>query len=403
MRKKKTSPLEHVLGRLDDLDPVNLTNLAGRLARERQLLETVFNTVREGILVADSRGKIQYANAAAARLLGFKRAETSQPVLWKLAPALARTFDFSTEGSFKGRSVLSREFAVSYPENRFLRLYAAPFPEDRENAGTGRFLVILSDITRERENTQRQIEDEKISSLKMLAAGVAHELGNPINSLTIHLQLLRRQVSALKEKEAARKILKSIDVGMREVARLDGILNHFLDALRPKPPDLDDANLFDLLEESLEVQGYELSDAGVTVSVERPGEVPVVLADHNQIKQVYFNVLKNAAEAMPGGGEISVRSREDDDFFYLLFADTGHGISGENLGKVFQPYFSTKKEGHGLGMMIVDRIMREHGGQVGLDSRTGAGTIVTLHFPKKHRRVRLLPEQAESVPPPAGG
>ena len=93
---------------------------------------------------------------------------------------------------------------------------------------------------------------------------------------------------------------------------------------------------------------------------------------------------------MTAGGVLGIASKSDDEFVYLQFGDTGHGISKEDIGRVFQPYQSTKEDGHGLGMMIVDRIMREHGGQIGIDSKEEVGTTVTLQFPSKNRRVRML-------------
>jgi signal transduction histidine kinase len=114
------------------------------------------------------------------------------------------------------------------------------------------------------------------------------------------------------------------------------------------------------------------------------------MADRNQLKQVFFNLVKNAMEAMTAGGKLSIRVRADDDSVYLLFADTGSGIKTEDLPKLFSPYHTTKTGGHGLGLMIVQRIMRDHGGHVGIESKQGTGTVVTLQFPQKHRRVRML-------------
>jgi signal transduction histidine kinase len=119
-------------------------------------------------------------------------------------------------------------------------------------------------------------------------------------------------------------------------------------------------------------------------------ELPLVLADRNQIKQVFFNITKNAMEAMRPGGRLKIRSRADDESVYLLFADSGTGIRQEDLVRLFQPYQTTKPGGHGLGLMIAQRIMRDHGGQIGLESKEGLGTIVTLQFPRKDRRVRML-------------
>ena len=114
------------------------------------------------------------------------------------------------------------------------------------------------------------------------------------------------------------------------------------------------------------------------------------MADRNQLKQVFFNLIKNALEAMQPGGILRIKTRVDDDSVYLLFGDTGAGIKQEDLVRLFQPYHTTKPGGHGLGLMIVQRIMREHGGQVGIESKEGIGTLVTLQFPQKNRRVRML-------------
>jgi signal transduction histidine kinase len=108
------------------------------------------------------------------------------------------------------------------------------------------------------------------------------------------------------------------------------------------------------------------------------------------LKQVFFNITKNAMEAMQPGGRLRIKTRTDDDDVYLLFGDTGSGIKPEDLVRLFQPYHTTKPGGTGLGLMIVQRIMREHGGQVGLESKEGVGTIVTLQFPRKDRRMRML-------------
>jgi len=105
---------------------------------------------------------------------------------------------------------------------------------------------------------------------------------------------------------------------------------------------------------------------------------------------VFFNITKNALEAMQPGGKLKIRSRADDDSVYLLFGDSGSGIKADDLARLFQPYHTTKSSGHGLGLMIVQRIMRDHGGRAEVESEEGVGTVVTLQFPRKDRRVRLL-------------
>jgi signal transduction histidine kinase len=140
----------------------------------------------------------------------------------------------------------------------------------------------------------------------------------------------------------------------------------------------------------LKFQKREFADRGIAVEAETPAALPTVMADRGQLKQVFFNITKNAMEAMEPGGKLKIKSRADDDSVYLLFGDSGSGIRQEDLGRLFQPYHTTKRGGHGLGLMIVQRIMHAHGGDVSIESRTGLGTIVTLQFPRKDRRVRML-------------
>jgi PAS domain S-box-containing protein len=386
MAGKKHSQLERVMGRLDTLDPVNMANLVQRLARERALFEQIFKTLQEGVLVIDPDGTIEYANESAHRLIGLSGDVLAGKTLWRLIPGLRPTLG---DDAGEAAHVISREFELSYPEPRTVRLYMVPF-RDGEGGAERRQAVILADVTLDRQSTEQRIEDERTSSILLLAAGVAHELGNPINSLTIHLQLIARKLKKLGASADAESVAESVGVCREEVARLDGIITHFLEAIRPSPPDLAETKLEGVLAEVLKFQKREFSDRGITVEAETPADLPSVMADRNQLKQVFFNITKNAMEAMQPGGMLKIKSRADDDSVYLLFGDSGSGIRQEDLVRLFQPYHTTKPGGHGLGLMIVQRIMRAHGGQVGVESREGLGTVVTLQFPRKDRRVRML-------------
>ncbi|HVW19827.1 MAG TPA: ATP-binding protein [Opitutaceae bacterium] len=395
MPGKKHTSFERVLGRLESLDAASLAAVAQRLARERMLFEQIFNGLQEGILVVDAEGEIDYANDSARRLLGL--GEGGGQSLWRLLPGMRAALAPALAGGAGGRSraspspqVVAREVELSYPEPRTLRLYLVPFASGEVDPAP-RGAVILTDVTREKMTTERRIEDERISSILLLAAGVAHELGNPLNSLTIHLQLMERKLRKLKGGADAKALAESVQVCRDEVSRLDGIISHFLEAIRPRPPDLAETDLAEVLEEVLRFQRKEFADREIAVEAEVPGALPPVLADRNQLKQVFFNVTKNALEAMQPGGRLRIKSRADDDSVYLLFADSGAGIRTEDFLRLFQPYHTTKSGGHGLGLMIAQRIMREHGGQIGIESKEGVGTVVTLQFPRKDRRMRMLP------------
>lgn len=391
MATKKHDPLESIIGRHEDLDRASLGTLVTRLARERRLLHSVFNTLREGILVIDAGGVIEYANQSATAMLGLRpREDGGAANLWKSVPDLARTLEFSRDRLLLAGTGVSRELELSYPERRLVRLTILPFSEEVAGASLARFAVILADITQEKSRSRREIADERVDAILQLAAGVAHELGNPLNSLTIHLQVMERQLRKAGLDGETDKLMRSLRICTGEVSRLDGIISHFLQAVRPNAPDLQELDLVRILEEALEFLGPELESASILVDVSLDAALPAIMGDRNQLKQVFYNLFKNARQAMKSGGTIKVRATSDDEFVTVRIGDTGEGISAENLGRVFQPYFTTKKSGHGLGMMIVERIVRAHGGSIGLDSREGVGTVVTLQFPQKHRRVRLL-------------
>ena len=387
----KNTGLEKILGRIEDLDSVNLGILVQRLARERKMQETVFNTIQDGVIVIDSDGVVQYANDAALGLIGLKGNDIGVTRLWKMVPDLAKSIDLETVmGEKKSAPVLSREIELNYPDHRVVRLYMVPIDAQVGHDDSGGYVIVLSDVTEERVSMEERLESERIDSIVRLAAGVAHELGNPLNSLTIHLQLIERKLKKLAKQPDAAKLTESLQVCQGEVERLDGIITHFLKAIRPQKLELNELDLLGLVEDVLRVQEAELSNRKLEVKVEVNDDLPIILGDRDQIKQAFFNLIKNAMEAMQPSGSLRILARCDDDYVYLQFVDNGSGISEEDLSKVFQAYYTTKEEGHGLGMMIVERIMREHGGHINIESRKEAGTAITLQFPQQHRRTRLL-------------
>lgn len=388
---KRSDPIDSLVERVEELDSANRANLIVRLARERRLLKTVVNTLREGVIVLEASGHMEYANPSALQMLGLKDGEIGELTIWRAVPDLRRTMELSWKGFLKDGANVTRELELSYPQKRIVRLYFVPIDEVLdETVQVSRFAVILSDITQERVKTLKEIENERVKSILELSAGVAHELGNPLNSLTIHLQLMQRQLRKLETDSQPDKFARSLEACTNEVERLDGIIRHFLEAVRPRAPQLHDVDLISPLEESIGFLGPELEGAGILVDIELARTLPLIQGDRDQIKQVFFNIVKNARQAMRAGGTIRIRAFSDDEYVYVQIGDSGEGMSEESLAKVFEPYYSTKRDGHGLGMMIVERIMRDHGGQIGIDSRPGVGTLVTLQFPQKHRRIRLL-------------
>ncbi|MDD2455354.1 MAG: ATP-binding protein [Kiritimatiellae bacterium] len=379
---------DRLVARLDKLAPESLQAQMLRLAQERGFLETIFQTIQEGVIVIDNDGLLIYANRAAEKLAGFEFAK----VKGRSVMRFLREWDWEhlldmPETADGWARMVTREIEVSYPERRFLSVYAAPL--DEKGLVDKGVLVLLRDVTRDRRQEASAIESERSNAVKLLAAGVAHEIGNPLNALNIHLQLLERELRDVPG-ESRGELENLVGVARVEVERLDTIITQFLRAIRPTKPVLTPERPTEVLQETLRLLATEFENRRIAVSVDIPGEMPTVHLDRSQIKQVFFNLIKNALDAMPDGGTLKVVFTVGDVFVEIAFIDSGGGIKSEDMGRVFEPYQTTKAKGIGLGLMIVQRIVEEHGGEIELSSKPGEGTCFKIRLPRSERRVRLL-------------
>jgi two-component system, sporulation sensor kinase E len=404
----KSNFLDKILGRLPRLDKEGLQIVVERLAHERSFLETLFNTIEDGVLVVDAHGRVAYFNEAAIRLLGLPNGAEGQPIA-RFLPALDWE-QLAAMDRAGGQRIARHELEIHYPRPRFLHVYAAPLDADKR--GSSGVALILHDATEARAKAFAAIESERSQALTLLAASVAHEIGNPLNALSIHLQLLEREARKLKKlvpeiragggraKDATGVSADVMDVALKtehylsvakgEINRLDYIITQFLQAIRPAPPQLQPASLNDVVRETLDLLRPEIDNRGLRVAEKLDEKLPLAPIDPAQIKQVLVNLCKNAIQAMTRGGVLTLCTETRDDGVCLVVADTGGGIPQEMLNRIFEPFYTTKKKGSGLGLLIVQRIVRDHGGRIQLESNVGQGTTFRVWLPLTERAPLLL-------------
>ena len=372
-----------VLDRIDKLDSADRRRQFKALADEIGSLESVFNTLSEGILVVDAQGILIHSNAAAERLTACPLSKGRGKAVRDLLPNWEwnHLLHPSVEGKGWARKVTS-EIELAYPEHRILELGALPNGDA--------VVVIIRDVTSTYARMADERENERTDAIKDLAAGLAHEIGNPLNALSLNLQLMAREFRREPDPERRERLLADVATAQNEIKRIADINRGFLNAMRPIRPNLVPASLADPLKDTLKTMKTLIEDRRIRVLLDLPPVLPPACLDCAQMEQVFFNLIKNALEAMKDGGELAITLDSDDDVVTVSFLDSGKGMTPDAVAALFEPYRTSKQSGTGLGLMISRRIVRAHGGEIDVESKEGEGTKFIVRIPRLEKRVRRL-------------
>ena len=398
----------------------SLQQKADEYERLKEFSENIVESINVGILAASLDGIVESWNSQIEKLTGVMRKDAVGRSLRELfPPELCQKFDEMQPGvgpqnvyrtvlrphtesapSFNGNGVANGNGRNGHhPEKPALaresivNMAVAPLvSKDLKQIGR---LIIFDDITDREELERRLVQADKLSSIGLLAAGVAHEVNTPLAVISTYAQMLAKQVSGDDQKA------KLLDKIAKQTFRASEIVNSLLNFSRTSPTDFADLDLNRVIRETASLVEHQFQKAGITCDLSFAENLPTVRGNSGKLQQVFLNLFINARDAMAEGGLLTVRTRSEAGFAVIEVADTGQGIPPEYLARIYDPFFTTKgpKKGTGLGLSISYGIVHEHEGNIEVDSSVGNGTRFRLEFPGSAlRRVRPVAPPAEALP-----
>lgn len=345
--------------------------------RLKEFSENIVESINVGILAADFEDRVESWNTQIERLTGIPRAEAVGRSLRELFPAeLFEKFE-----AVRGQTGVHNVYKFPLRPRRgdgesvTLNLAIAPLVS-KDSQQIGR-LIIFDDVTDRAELERRLVQADKLSSIGLLAAGVAHEVNTPLAVISTYAQMLAKQVSGDDQKS------KLLDKIAKQTFRASEIVNSLLNFSRTSPTDFVEVDLNRVIRETLSLIEHQLNKTQIQLKLNLKEDLPAIKGNAGKLQQVFLNLFLNARDAMPAGGLLAIRTASEDGTLRVSVADTGTGISPENLSRIFDPFFTTKgaRKGTGLGLSVSYGIVREHGGSIEAESELGAGARFHLEFP----------------------
>ena len=348
--------------------------------RLKEFSENIVESINVGILAAGLDDRVESWNTQMERMFGIGRLEAVGRTLHDLFPAsLIEQLDRS-----RGEMRIHRldKFAVETPGGEaMVNIVIAPLVS-REMEQIGR-LVIFDDVTDRAELERRLVQADKLSSIGLLAAGVAHEVNTPLAVISTYAQMLGKQVAGDEQKA---KILEKI---ARQTFRASEIVNSLLNFSRTSTTELSEIHLNRIIQETVSLLEHQFNKAGIQVRLNFDEDLQTMKGNPGKLQQVFLNLFLNARDAMEPGGVLEVVTRSGEAGVEVDVIDNGHGIPTENVSRIYDPFFTTKgaKKGTGLGLSVTYGIIQEHNGAIEVFSRPGEGTRFHMSFPAVRKAV----------------
>ena len=358
----------------------SLKEKADEYERLKEFSENIVESINVGVLAADLDDRVESWNTQMERLSGIGRADALGRRLRELFPASLMEQLDRTRGEMRIQHLDKFAFDTTHGEAT-VNIAIAPLVS-RELEQIGR-LVIFDDITARAELERRLVQADKLSSIGLLAAGVAHEVNTPLAVISTYAQMLAKQVAGDDQKS------RMLDKISGQTFRASEIVNSLLNFSRTWTSDLADVKVNAVIEETLTLLEHQLRKAGVEVKTDLFPLLEPIRGNQGKLQQVFLNLFLNARDAMEPSGVLQVITRQNEKGVEVDVIDTGHGIAPEHMGRIYDPFFTTKgvKKGTGLGLSVTYGIIQEHGGAIEAVSRPGEGTCFHLEFPVVRKAV----------------
>ena len=359
----------------------SLEQKAHQIERLKDLSENIVESMNVGVLAVDFEGRIEFWNTQLEHSIGVRRADAVGRAIEEILPAdLAAEIAARSE---EERVTNLYKFPLRNRDGRTLVVNVSIAPlAGKSGERIGR-LILVDDITRRMQLEEQLLQTEKLTSLGLLAAGVAHEVNTPLAVISNYIQMLVKQLPA---NDPRHKLTEKI---VKQTFRASEIVNNLLSFSRTGGAEFKEVDLNQVIDETLTLVAHPFRAANVQVIKNLGGDLPGILGSTNRLQQVFLNLFLNAKDAMPSGGMLEVRGAANNGIVEIEVTDTGIGIQRENLARVFDPFFTTKATGRGtgLGLSVSYGIIKEHAGKIEVRSTPGKGTSFRLEFPAARKAV----------------